>query len=114
MYLHYWFHVAFVLLLQTLRSIEKSESYLLDRDLMDIIFTLAKAGYPQYVQNILEKMRYDRGYIPGNFRKVSRTLTHLTSSFGLVVGDEQISNCLFNLLMNFIYKTCSHTRRTKM
>lgn len=49
---------------ETLRSIEKSESYLLDRDLMDIIFTLAKAGYPQYVQNILEKMRYDRGYIP--------------------------------------------------
>ncbi|XP_015265641.1 PREDICTED: leucine-rich PPR motif-containing protein, mitochondrial [Gekko japonicus] len=49
---------------ETLEKIEKADNYLLDRDLMDIIFTLAKAGYPQYVQNILEKMRYDRGYIP--------------------------------------------------
>ncbi|KAL8185301.1 UNVERIFIED_CONTAM: hypothetical protein K2H54_045480 [Gekko kuhli] len=49
---------------ETLEKIEKADNYLLDRDLMDIIFTLAKAGYPQYVQNILEKMRCDRGYIP--------------------------------------------------
>ncbi|XP_053167851.1 leucine-rich PPR motif-containing protein, mitochondrial isoform X2 [Hemicordylus capensis] len=46
------------------RSIEKSDNYLLDKDLMDIIFSLAKSGSPQYVQNLLEKMRYDRGYIP--------------------------------------------------
>lgn len=60
------FNIIFVLLLQTLEKIEKTDKYLLDRDLLDVIVTLAKAGYPQYVQNILEKMRYDRGYIPGN------------------------------------------------
>ncbi|KAF7252301.1 Leucine-rich PPR motif-containing protein, mitochondrial [Varanus komodoensis] len=49
---------------EILGSIEKADTFLLDRDLMEIIFTLAKAGYPQYVQNILERMRYDRAYIP--------------------------------------------------
>ncbi|XP_042312254.1 leucine-rich PPR motif-containing protein, mitochondrial isoform X2 [Sceloporus undulatus] len=49
---------------EILGNIAKSENYLLDRDLMDIIFTFAKTGYPQYVQNILDKMKYDRGYIP--------------------------------------------------
>ncbi|XP_060610370.2 leucine-rich PPR motif-containing protein, mitochondrial [Anolis sagrei] len=49
---------------ETLGNITKTDSNLLDRDLMDIIFTLAKAGHSQYVQNILDKMRYDRGYIP--------------------------------------------------
>ncbi|KAM4693882.1 leucine-rich PPR motif-containing protein, mitochondrial isoform 2-T2 [Discoglossus pictus] len=49
---------------QTLESIDKGESSLTDRDLMQVIWSLAKAGYPQYVQEILERMRYDRGYIP--------------------------------------------------
>uniref|UniRef100_A0A6I8RSC2 Leucine-rich PPR motif-containing protein, mitochondrial n=1 Tax=Xenopus tropicalis TaxID=8364 RepID=A0A6I8RSC2_XENTR len=38
--------------------------FLTDRDLMQVIWSLAKAGYPQYVQDIVERMRYDRGYIP--------------------------------------------------
>lgn len=39
----------------------------MDRDLMQIIFSLAKSGYPQYIQDIVERMRHDRGYVPGKF-----------------------------------------------
>ncbi|CAI5771115.1 leucine-rich PPR motif-containing protein, mitochondrial [Podarcis lilfordi] len=61
---------------EILGSIEKGDAYLLDKDLMDIIFTLAKAGHPQYVQNILEKMRHDRGYIPDAMNLCLSLLTH--------------------------------------
>lgn len=44
---------------------EKSDHYLMDRDLLQIIATFSKAGYPQYVSEILEKISYERRYIPG-------------------------------------------------
>uniref|UniRef100_A0A8C6VCS6 Leucine rich pentatricopeptide repeat containing n=1 Tax=Naja naja TaxID=35670 RepID=A0A8C6VCS6_NAJNA len=47
-----------------INQIEETEIYLSERDFMDIIFTLAKAGYPQYVQNILEKIRFSKESIP--------------------------------------------------
>lgn len=37
----------------------------MDRDLFQIIVTFAKAGYPQYVSEILEKITYERRYLPG-------------------------------------------------
>uniref|UniRef100_A0A8C0HF25 Leucine-rich PPR motif-containing protein, mitochondrial n=1 Tax=Chelonoidis abingdonii TaxID=106734 RepID=A0A8C0HF25_CHEAB len=49
---------------QILEKIEKMEGYLMDRDLLQVIYSLAKAGYPQYVPDILSQMRYERGYIP--------------------------------------------------
>ncbi|XP_053317229.1 leucine-rich PPR motif-containing protein, mitochondrial isoform X2 [Spea bombifrons] len=49
---------------QTLADVEKNEGSLTDRDLMQVIWSLAKAGYPQYVQDIIEQMRHDRAYRP--------------------------------------------------
>lgn len=49
---------------QTLGQVEKTEGNLTDRDLMQIIWSLSKAGYSQYVPEIVERMRYDRGYVP--------------------------------------------------
>uniref|UniRef100_A0A8C3XQ49 Leucine-rich PPR motif-containing protein, mitochondrial n=1 Tax=Chelydra serpentina TaxID=8475 RepID=A0A8C3XQ49_CHESE len=49
---------------QILEKVEKMEGNFMDRDLMQVIFSLAKAGYPQYVQDIMSHMRYERGYIP--------------------------------------------------
>ncbi|XP_030051658.1 leucine-rich PPR motif-containing protein, mitochondrial isoform X2 [Microcaecilia unicolor] len=49
---------------KTLENVEKTEECLTDRDLMQVIWSLAKAGYPQHVQDILGCLRYDRGYIP--------------------------------------------------
>lgn len=39
----------------------------MDRDLLQIIFSFSKAGYPQYVSEILDKVAYERRYIPGSF-----------------------------------------------
>ncbi|RXM34455.1 Leucine-rich PPR motif-containing protein, mitochondrial [Acipenser ruthenus] len=49
---------------QTLEKVEKTDASLMDRDLMQIVFSLAKSGHHQYVQEIAERMRHDRGYIP--------------------------------------------------
>ncbi|XP_070590637.1 leucine-rich PPR motif-containing protein, mitochondrial [Erythrolamprus reginae] len=49
---------------EELKNIEKAEIYLSERDFMDVIFTLAKAGYPQYVQNVMEKLRFSKESIP--------------------------------------------------
>lgn len=55
--------------MQTLEKVEKSDLYLMDRDLLQIIFSFSKAGYSQYVPEILEKITYERRYIPGSFKK---------------------------------------------
>lgn len=47
---------------------EKSDLYLMDRDLLQIILSFSKAGYPQYVPEILEKITYERRYIPGSLK----------------------------------------------
>ncbi|XP_066552581.1 leucine-rich PPR motif-containing protein, mitochondrial [Amia ocellicauda] len=49
---------------QALETVEKTEASLMDRDLMEIIFTLAKAGHHQHVPEVVERMRHDRGYVP--------------------------------------------------
>lgn len=37
----------------------------MDRVLMQVIFSLAKAGYPQYIEDIKERMRFEKELIPG-------------------------------------------------
>ncbi|XP_038607102.1 leucine-rich PPR motif-containing protein, mitochondrial [Tachyglossus aculeatus] len=49
---------------ETLDKVEQMDHYLMDRDLMQITYSLTKAGYPQYVSDILERMKFQRGYIP--------------------------------------------------
>ncbi|XP_068927709.1 leucine-rich PPR motif-containing protein, mitochondrial isoform X2 [Petaurus breviceps papuanus] len=49
---------------QTLEMMEKTDNYLMDRDLMQIVFSFSKAGYPQYISEILDRMKYERRYIP--------------------------------------------------
>ncbi|XP_069035958.1 leucine-rich PPR motif-containing protein, mitochondrial [Lepisosteus oculatus] len=49
---------------QTLEVVDKNDASLMDRELMQIIFSLTKAGHSQYVLDIVERMRHDRGYVP--------------------------------------------------
>jgi len=37
----------------------------MDRILMQVIFSLAKAGYPQYIEDIKERIRFEKELIPG-------------------------------------------------
>ncbi|XP_066534859.1 leucine-rich PPR motif-containing protein, mitochondrial [Hoplias malabaricus] len=49
---------------ETLDNVENTDTSLMDRDLMQIIFSLAKAGHQQHVPQIVERMRHERGYVP--------------------------------------------------
>lgn len=53
------------MVLQTLEQVEKTEGYLMDRILMQVIFSLAKAGYPQHIEDIKGRIRFEKDVIPG-------------------------------------------------
>lgn len=55
----------FLNLAQTLNTAQSKDANLMDRDLMQVVFSLAKAGHQQYVPEIVECMRHERGYVPG-------------------------------------------------
>ncbi|XP_061481391.1 leucine-rich PPR motif-containing protein, mitochondrial [Rhineura floridana] len=99
---------------EILGNIEKADIYLLDRDLMDIIFTLAKAGYSQKVQNILVRLRHDRGYIPDAINLCLHLITHgledtafqVLKSFPMAALDSQHEKMLDR--GNFFLQHCVH------
>uniref|UniRef100_A0AAR2JM86 Leucine-rich PPR motif-containing protein, mitochondrial n=1 Tax=Pygocentrus nattereri TaxID=42514 RepID=A0AAR2JM86_PYGNA len=49
---------------ETLDTVENKDISLMDRDLMQIMFSLTKAGHQQHVPEIVERMRHERGYVP--------------------------------------------------
>ncbi|KAF4090159.1 hypothetical protein AMELA_G00048750 [Ameiurus melas] len=49
---------------ETLNTAQSKDANLMDRDLMQVVFSLAKAGHQQYVPEIVECMRHERGYVP--------------------------------------------------
>uniref|UniRef100_A0A673WYI8 Leucine rich pentatricopeptide repeat containing n=1 Tax=Salmo trutta TaxID=8032 RepID=A0A673WYI8_SALTR len=49
---------------QTLEAVEHTDTSLMDRDLMQVVFSLSKAGHQQHVPEIVERMRHERGYVP--------------------------------------------------
>ncbi|CAJ1067089.1 leucine-rich PPR motif-containing protein%2C mitochondrial [Xyrichtys novacula] len=48
----------------TMKEAETAECSLMDRDIMQVIFTLAKAGQEQHIQEMTEHLRHERGYVP--------------------------------------------------
>ncbi|KAG7334238.1 hypothetical protein KOW79_002645 [Hemibagrus wyckioides] len=49
---------------ETMDTAQSKDVSLMDRDLMQVVFSLAKAGHQQYVPEIVECMRHERGYVP--------------------------------------------------
>ncbi|CAL8254083.1 unnamed protein product [Lota lota] len=49
---------------QTIEVAENADCSLMHRDMMQVIFSLARAGYQQHVPEMTELMRHDRGYVP--------------------------------------------------
>ncbi|KAM4730439.1 leucine-rich PPR motif-containing protein, mitochondrial [Anableps anableps] len=49
---------------KTLEAAESADCSLMDRDIMQVIFTLAKAGQQQHIPEMIERLRHERGYIP--------------------------------------------------
>ncbi|NXJ06619.1 LPPRC protein, partial [Odontophorus gujanensis] len=61
---------------KTLEEVEKTEGYLMDRVLMQVIFSLAKAGYPQYIEDIKERIRFEKELIPDMMNLCLTLVTH--------------------------------------
>ncbi|XP_019715884.1 leucine-rich PPR motif-containing protein, mitochondrial [Hippocampus comes] len=49
---------------KTLEEAESADCSLMDRDVMDVIFTLAKAGHQQHIPEMVALLRHERGYVP--------------------------------------------------
>ncbi|KAM6956562.1 leucine-rich PPR motif-containing protein, mitochondrial [Aplochiton taeniatus] len=49
---------------KTLESVESADASLMDRDFMQVIYSLAKAGHQHFVPEMVERMRHERGYVP--------------------------------------------------
>uniref|UniRef100_A0A8D2M762 Leucine rich pentatricopeptide repeat containing n=1 Tax=Zonotrichia albicollis TaxID=44394 RepID=A0A8D2M762_ZONAL len=82
---------------KTLEQVEKTEGYLMDRILMQVIFSLAKAGYPQHIEDIKGRIRFEKEIIPDVMNLCLTLITH---------GFEDIS---FSIL-----KSLSHLSREDM
>ncbi|XP_048060556.1 leucine-rich PPR motif-containing protein, mitochondrial [Megalobrama amblycephala] len=61
---------------QTLETMENTDIHLMDRDLMQVVFSLTKAGHQQYVPEIVERMRHERGYVPDAMNLCLSLITH--------------------------------------
>uniref|UniRef100_A0A8C1Z6W0 Leucine rich pentatricopeptide repeat containing n=1 Tax=Cyprinus carpio TaxID=7962 RepID=A0A8C1Z6W0_CYPCA len=61
---------------QTLETVENADILLMDRDLMQVVFSLTKAGHQEYVPEIVERMRHERGYVPDAMNLCLSLITH--------------------------------------
>lgn len=60
----------------------------MDRDLMQVIYTLAKAGHQQHIPELTEHLRQERGFVPGTQTQTHLITLHTTvvfSSYGSVI-----------------------------
>uniref|UniRef100_A0A4W6DPC9 Leucine-rich pentatricopeptide repeat containing n=1 Tax=Lates calcarifer TaxID=8187 RepID=A0A4W6DPC9_LATCA len=51
-------------LCQTMEEAESADCSLMDKDIMQIILTLSKAGHHQHVPEMAERLRHERGFVP--------------------------------------------------
>ncbi|XP_049456394.1 leucine-rich PPR motif-containing protein, mitochondrial [Epinephelus fuscoguttatus] len=51
-------------LTKTMEEAENADCSLMDRDIMQVIYSLAKAGHHQHISVMSERVKLDRGYIP--------------------------------------------------
>ncbi|TSK42158.1 Leucine-rich PPR motif-containing protein, mitochondrial [Bagarius yarrelli] len=49
---------------ETMNTAESKDVILMDRDIMQVLFHLVKAGHQQYVPELVACMRHEKGYVP--------------------------------------------------
>ncbi|XP_056147567.1 leucine-rich PPR motif-containing protein, mitochondrial [Lampris incognitus] len=49
---------------KTLEEAERADCSLMDRDIMQIMLSLARAGHQQYVSEIADRLRHERSFVP--------------------------------------------------
>ncbi|XP_060896075.1 leucine-rich PPR motif-containing protein, mitochondrial [Labrus mixtus] len=60
---------------QTMEEAESADCSLMDRDIMQVIYTLAKAGHQQHIPEMVERLRHERGYVPDAMNLCLRLIT---------------------------------------
>ncbi|NWJ00375.1 LPPRC protein, partial [Crypturellus undulatus] len=114
---------------KTLEEIEKTEGYLMDRVLMQVILSLAKAGYPEYIEDIKERIKFERELIPDvmnlcltlitqGFEDISfrilKSLHHLSRD-NMDQGSFFLQHCVnTNMPMSKLKQYCSELKEAKM
>ncbi|NXI54137.1 LPPRC protein, partial [Chloroceryle aenea] len=114
---------------KTLEEIEKTEGYLMDRILMQVIFSLAKAGYPQYIEDIKKHIRFERELIPDAMNLCLALITHgfedisfrILKSFNHLSRDNADQGSFFlqhcvnrDLPVNKLKQFCNELKESKM
>ncbi|XP_068273004.1 leucine-rich PPR motif-containing protein, mitochondrial [Nyctibius grandis] len=114
---------------KTLEEVEKTEGYLMDRILMQVIFSLAKAGYPQYIKDIKERIRFERELIPDAMNLCLTLITHgfedisfqILKSFNHLSRDNVDQGSFFlqhcvnrDMPVNKLKQFCNELKETKM
>ncbi|KFW68004.1 hypothetical protein AS28_15059, partial [Pygoscelis adeliae] len=114
---------------KTLEEVEKTEGYLMDRILMQVIFSLAKAGYPQYIEDIKERIRFERELIPDAMNLCLTLVTHgfedisfhILKSFNHLSRDNTDQGSFFlqhcvnrDMPLNKLKQFCSELKEAKM
>uniref|UniRef100_A0A803VXL6 Leucine rich pentatricopeptide repeat containing n=1 Tax=Ficedula albicollis TaxID=59894 RepID=A0A803VXL6_FICAL len=61
---------------KTLEQIEKTKGYLMDRILVQVIFSLAKAGYPQHIEDVKGRIKFEKELIPDVMNLCLTLITH--------------------------------------
>uniref|UniRef100_A0A8B9SJ61 Leucine rich pentatricopeptide repeat containing n=1 Tax=Anas platyrhynchos TaxID=8839 RepID=A0A8B9SJ61_ANAPL len=114
---------------KTLEEVEKTEGYLMDRILMQVIFSLAKAGYPQYIEDIKERIRFEKELIPDAMNLCLTLITHgfedisfrILKSYNHLSRDNADQGSFFlqhcvnrDLPLSKLKQFCSELKETKM
>uniref|UniRef100_A0A8C3GPJ1 Leucine rich pentatricopeptide repeat containing n=1 Tax=Cairina moschata TaxID=8855 RepID=A0A8C3GPJ1_CAIMO len=114
---------------KTLEEVEKTEGYLMDRILMQVIFSLAKAGYPQYIEDIKERIRFEKELIPDAMNLCLTLITHgfedisfrILKSYNHLSRDNVDQGSFFlqhcvnsDLPLSKLKQFCSELKETKM
>ncbi|XP_029305827.1 leucine-rich PPR motif-containing protein, mitochondrial [Cottoperca gobio] len=97
---------------QTMEAAESADCSLLDRDIMQVIHTLAKAGHQQHIPYMVECLRHERGFIPDAMNLCLSLITqsHDDIAFSIlkkfpILQSESSDPDVFNL-GNFFLRHC--------
>ncbi|KAI3362765.1 hypothetical protein L3Q82_001820 [Scortum barcoo] len=92
---------------KTLEEAESADCTMMDRDIMQVIFTLAKARHPQHIPEMVERLKHERGYVPDAMNLCLSLITqgledtafHILKTFPSVQGSGADSPTQGNFLL---------------
>ncbi|XP_005727369.1 leucine-rich PPR motif-containing protein, mitochondrial isoform X1 [Pundamilia nyererei] len=96
---------------KTLEAAESADCSLMDRDIMQVIFTLAKSKHQQHIPEMVERLRHEKGYVPDAMNMCLSLITqgqedtafHILKAFPTLQSDNSSDSAN---LGNFFLRHC--------